>query len=179
MCANHTCHASSSQWRTSDWAFPPVNRRNCCCAAPPPLLLLYQAPLTPRQDKSWSSPLRSELRAPEECELIQFVQGDVGKDRRGGYSEEICREQSATLQMERVGVLYGKQRGGGGEENHWSLNYMHEFIMPMPTSSALHFVSMSSALQHMYYLYIAYVSLITHECIFSNGAFPDLLQLAG
>lgn len=36
MCTNHTCHASSSQWQTSDWAFPPVNRRNCCCAAPPP-----------------------------------------------------------------------------------------------------------------------------------------------
>lgn len=83
----------------------------------PTPLLLYQAPLTPRRDKSWSSPLRSELRAPEECELIQFVQGDVGKDGRGGYSEEICREQSATLQMERVGVLYGKQREREGRES--------------------------------------------------------------
>lgn len=82
--------------------------------------------------------------------------------------------------MERVGVLYGKQEGGGGEGcNDWSLNYMHEFLMPMATSLALHFVSMSSALLHMYYLYTAYVSLITHECIFSNGAFGDLLQLTG
>lgn len=80
------------------------------------LLLLYQALLTPRQDKPWPGPLRSELQAPEECELIPFVQGDVGEDGRAGHCEEICWEQSATLQMERVGVLHGKQREGGGWE---------------------------------------------------------------
>lgn len=161
----------------------------CCC----PLHLFHQAPLTPREDKPWSSPTPLppsspapsglSCKAPQECELIRFaVQGDVGTDGRGGNCEgdlqgTMCNTSDGACGCSVRQTEMGEEEEGGGD--HWSLNYMHAFLMPMATSSALHFVSVSSALQHMYYLYAAYVSLITHECIFANGAFGDLLQLTG
>lgn len=117
MRANHSCRTSPSQWQTSDWAVSSMNRENAAVLPPPPLI---PGSINPSSRQVLVQPPSGlSCKAPRQCELIRFaVQGDVGTDGRGGNCKEICREQCATLQMERVGVLYGKQRGGrevGGE----------------------------------------------------------------
>ena len=146
-----------------------MKRKNAAASPPPPPhthTLFHQAPLTPRRAECGSGP--TGRWAPEECLLIQLMQGVGGGEvegRRRRKKWSVGNNLSASDGT--CGCTARREREGIG---HWTI-CMHLLMLSLCFCSPAQAWAMQPALQHMYYRYILYVSLIAYACIFPNGAF--------